>query len=313
MSDKDLTGYDTDDAVTGQPDEEVYLYHAPEDLAAEAGTLVCGSCDPTGARPVGVAFEKLKQDGEGLAVGRIGSNEEWLHNQGIAANVPGWTPWKSQQATYQSRYLSDSGRLFFNSSGALVPQDVNGTEDVYEYEPPGVGNCTAASVVYSVRSRGCVSLISSGQDARESGFLDASGTGGDVFFLTAARLVPQDYDTALDVYDARECTEAAACYPAPAVTPPPCETGDACKPAPTPQPLIFGAPASETFSGVGNLTPSASGVVVAKVKSLTKAQKLARALKACHSSRGKRRRGCERQAKARFARRSPAVAKRGRG
>jgi DNA-binding beta-propeller fold protein YncE len=308
MSDRDLTGYDTRDAVTGQPDEEVYLYHAPEDLASEAGELVCASCDPTGARPVGEEFQKL-QKGANLAIGET----SWGSSQGIAANVPGWTTWEQRASTYQSRYLSDSGRLFFNSSDALVPQDVNGNEDVYEYEPPDVGTCSTASVLYSPRSQGCVDLISSGQDPQESGFLDASGTGGDVFFLTAAKLMPQDYDTALDVYDARECTEAAACYPAPAVTPPACDTGDSCKAAPTPQPLIFGAPASETFSGVGNVTPSTSVVVVTKVKSLTKAQKLARALNACHSRRGKRRRMCERRARARFARRGPAVAKKGRG
>ena len=35
--------------TTGQPDQEVFLY----DAAAEggAGTLVCASCNPTGARP----------------------------------------------------------------------------------------------------------------------------------------------------------------------------------------------------------------------------------------------------------------------
>ena len=47
MSDSPLTGYDNRDAVTGQPDEEVYLYDAA------AGRLVCASCDPTGARPHG--------------------------------------------------------------------------------------------------------------------------------------------------------------------------------------------------------------------------------------------------------------------
>ena len=36
---------------------------------------------------------------------------------------------------YQSRYLSNEGRLFFNSADALVPHDSNGREDVYEYEP----------------------------------------------------------------------------------------------------------------------------------------------------------------------------------
>ena len=30
MSDRSLTGYDNHDAHSGKPDEEVFLYHAPE-------------------------------------------------------------------------------------------------------------------------------------------------------------------------------------------------------------------------------------------------------------------------------------------
>jgi hypothetical protein len=37
MSQRELTGYDTHDAISGQPDEEVYLYHAPESLAKWSG------------------------------------------------------------------------------------------------------------------------------------------------------------------------------------------------------------------------------------------------------------------------------------
>jgi WD40-like Beta Propeller Repeat len=306
MSQRGLTGYDTRDAVSGKPDEEVYLYHAPADLATEAGALVCASCDPTGARPVGVEYKKLDDE-------LVGGFGVWGGNQGIAANIPGWTPYELSHSLYQSRYLSDSGRLFFNSSDALVPQDVNGNEDVYEYEPPGTGDCTTGSVRFSERSGGCVGLVSSGQAVGESAFLDASGNGGDVFFLTAAKLVSQDYDTALDVYDAHECTSQAPCFPAPVAVPPPCGTGDACKAAPSPQPAIFGASGSATFSGAGNVGATVPGAGV-KAKSLTRAQKRARALKACHSRKGKRRRVCERQAKARYAaRRSSMSAKKGRG
>jgi hypothetical protein len=319
MSQRELTGYNTHDAVSGQPDEEVYLYHAPEDLASEAGTLVCASCDPTGARPVGVEYDKLSSPERERAIGSIrwGSDDPW-----IAANVPGWTPYTSAgtaQPIYQSRYLSDSGRLFFDSNDALVPQDVNGNEDVYEYEPAGYTNeegrvqCAGVSATFSGRSGGCVDLISSGQDSEESSFMDASGSGGDVFFVTAARLVGQDYDTAYDVYDAHECTSAAPCFPAPAAVPPPCDTGDSCKPAPTPQPTIFGAPSSETFSGPGNVSPAAPTTAV-RAKPLTRAQRLALALKACHSRRGTRRGVCERQARARYgARKSSRAAKKDRG
>jgi hypothetical protein len=148
MSDEDLTGYDTRDAVSGALDQEVYLYEAG------ANRLVCASCDPTGGRPVGVPYE-----GRALAAG---DNELQYADGTIAANLPPWTQSNKHYFLYQPRYLSSSGRLFFDSVGPLVPQDVSGTEDVYEYEPTGVGNCEVTSATYSERSGGCVNLISSG-------------------------------------------------------------------------------------------------------------------------------------------------------
>ena len=81
---------------------------------------------------------------------------------------------------------------------------------------------------FSPASGGCVGLISSGTSAEESAFLDASENGDDVFFLTASRLVPQDVDTALDVYDAHVCSAASPCPPPSAAVTPACE-GDACQ------------------------------------------------------------------------------------
>src|SRR4029077_7319627 len=97
---------------------------------------------------------------------------------------------------YQSRYLSNSGRLFFNAYDALVPRDANGTWDVYQYEPAGVGGCTESSPTYGPASGGCVGLISSGNSPQESVFLDASANGNDVFLLSSAQLPPNPTDTA---------------------------------------------------------------------------------------------------------------------
>jgi hypothetical protein len=251
MSDTSVTGYDNLDANSGAPDQEVYLYDA------STGRVVCASCNPTNARPVGRLEEGLTATG----APPLTDPEPLWQNEWVAANVPGWTSVNLDQALYQSRYLSDEGRLFFDSSDALVPADVNGQEDVYEYEPAGVGSCKApgygrsASVVFEESTGGCVGLISAGTSSVESAFLDASETGGDVFFLTESRLLPQDYDLSYDVYDAHECTASAPCAPPQALAPPPCTTGDACKPAPTPQPALYGAPSSETFSGAGNIVP----------------------------------------------------------
>jgi hypothetical protein len=300
MSQGSPTGYDNLDANSGVPDAEVFLYDAS---AGPTGRVVCASCDPTGARPVGVLTS-------GGTTPTFDTPRAW-ENSWLAADIPGWTPKELGHALYQPRFLSNSGRLFFNSFDALVPAAVNGQEDVYEFEPAGVGSCQASdygqssSVVFSEREDGCVGLISGGTSPQESGFLDASETGGDVFFLTTTRLSPQDYDTSYDVYDAHECTAASPCAPPPPLAPPPCTTGDACKPGPTPQPAIFGAPSSETFSGAGNVAPATSEPAVTP-RSSGQPQRLAKALKACRKKPKRRRAGCESRARRRYGGKSAA-------
>ena len=297
MSDQALTGYDNRDAQgyeheaipgtnpvqyrvvlnkEGQPvpapDEEVYEYDATN------GRTSCVSCDPSGARPVGI-YTGPQEHNAPLVGNHLSWAERWL-----AAYVPGWTPFENQVARYESRYLSNTGRLFFNGRSALVPNDVNNQWDVYEYEPESVGDCNSnvstGSRTYkhahlvAVEGRdveeapGCVGLISNGESKDESAFLDASETGGegphgeelqqgggDVFFLTTSKLTPQDVDDSYDIYDAHECTSESPCSQ-PATSPPPCTTEASCKASPTPQPSIYGPPASATFSGPGNLTPA---------------------------------------------------------
>jgi hypothetical protein len=247
MSDNSLTGYDNRDASSGHPDEEVFLYDEAR------GHLTCVSCNPTGARPTGVAANAS------LLSNRA---DAWQVGHWLAADIPSWdSVTEPGLAPYQPRYLTDDGRLFFDSFDSLVPQDTNGKADVYEYEPERVGSCEGQD--------GCVSLISSGTSGEESALLDASGTGRggeegeDVFFLTAARLTAQDYDTSFDVYDAHACSSAVSCPNEP-VSPPECSSGDSCKAAPSLQPAIFGAPASATFSGAGNLPAPPPAAVAPK-------------------------------------------------
>jgi hypothetical protein len=280
MSDRDLTGYDTLDAATGEPDEEVYLYDAG------ANTLACASCDPTGERPVGLITEK----------GRL--NHYGIGHYGVAAIVPGWDGFERAVVSgidqmYQPRYLSDSGRLFFDSKDGLVPRDVNGALDVYEYEPEGVPTgehaCSSATQSgsevfkparpFEVEGRrgeegaGCVALISSGTSPEESTFLDASETGSDVFFRTTSKLAAQDTDDAPDIYDAHECTVGSACLGVQAVQPPPCDTEGSCRGTPAPQPAIYGAPSSATFTGSGDLAPPAVVAPRSGVKEATKCRR----------------------------------------
>ena len=235
---KSLTGYDNATAV-GLPLEEVFLYNAA------SNQLACASCNPSGEAPT-----HFSPDG--------GAN---------MANI---------EADAAPRYLSDGGRLFFQTGEALVPSDTNGQLDVYEYED------------------GRVYLISSGTSSRESTFTGASEDGGDVFFRSSQALVPQDNQEGMDaLYDAR----IEGGFPVVA-SPSPCATADACRTPVSPQPSIYGAPSSQTFSGAGNLVPSVPSAV--KPKALTRTQKRVRALTACRKSyrhSKERRVACERKAR----------------
>lgn len=305
MSNRSLTGYDNNDAITGNPDEEVYLYDA------QTGRLACASCNPTGARPVGVEVGQVANGGAGngnLVDILAGLGGAYGDHTGIAANLPGGVQIETKRRSlYQPRYLSDSGRLFFNSSDALVPRDINRQEDVYEYEPLGIKSsegkelCAESSQTFSARSDGCVDLISSGTSSAESGFMDASETGGDVFFLTKSKLLPEDFDTALDVYDAHECTSQVPCIPEPPVSPPACTNAESCRAAPSPQPSIFGSPASATFSGAGNVSSAAKPVPKSTTTDQARVQKLRRALAACRKRPRRAQRSCRAKARSRYS------------
>jgi hypothetical protein len=301
MSQAPITGYDNIDAnpaAKGARDEEVFLYDAVE------GSLRCVSCDPSGARPEGVLDHEKAGEGLGLVVdrrlvwGREG-NEHWL-----GGNIPGWTSQTLVSALYQSRYLSNNGRLFFNSPDRLVPAAKNHEEDVYEYEPSGVGNCES-------QTGGCVSLLSGGESERESAFLEATPDGSNVFFLTQAQLLPgQDTDTAFDIYDARECVPASPCLASPPGKEEPCVETETCRPAEPSQSLPNGPAGTASFTGPGTTIappppPSGEGEVKGKKasKHLTRAQKLKRALKACrkrHAHAKHERKACEHKARKRY-------------
>ena len=257
MSDESLTDYNNRDSVSAEPDEEVFLYDA------ETKHLICASCNPTAARPNGV-FES------GEALGPLVDRPALWPNRWLASSIPGWTKVDEAHALYQSRYLLNNGRLFFNSADSLVPQDTNGTEDVYEYEPLNVGNCALSNTTFNGKVEGCVSLISSGTSGDESAFLDASESGEDVFFLTSAKLVPQDYDNAFDVYDAHICSETAPCHSAP-VSPPACTTVESCRAGKASELEVFGRPSSAIFSGPGDALPK-----IAKKKKKKKRKTISR-------------------------------------
>jgi hypothetical protein len=244
MSSESLTGYDNTDAIGANPksatdanpigpisingdaDFEVFLYDA------DAGELTCASCNPSGARPVGrplvrpFSTEDNSDIDFGIGITGTPSRQFWT-----AAWIPTW-----ENEFHPSRVLSDDGsRLFFNSFDALVLEDTNGAQDVYQWEEQGTGGCEKAE--------GCISLISTGQSPQKSEFIDASADGEDVFIRTKSSIDPDDPGL-YDLYDAR----VGGGYPIP-TEPPPC-VGDACQSVPSAP--NDPTPASAGFRGAGS-------------------------------------------------------------
>lgn len=249
----DPGGYDNEQAEPGECEakiseievdeagecREVFLYDA------EARTLVCASCNATGARPRGPASL-------------------------------GEAPAESTSSSYRRRNFSESGVLFFDSWDALVAGSAGGVENVYEYE---------GGRVYPI------SDTASGDSAF---LLDASANGENVFFATDDRLLPSDTEGDLVVYDARE----NGGFPVSVVPSLVC-SGEGCRAPESSQPE-FAAPATSTFSGPGNLVPPAPAAPV-KAKLLTRAQKLAAALKSCRRDRKKAKRAsCEKHVRSEY-------------
>jgi hypothetical protein len=197
----------------------------------------------------------------------------------------------------------DGAYAFFSSSTGLTPLALDNACVVEE-----AGECTErATNIYEYHA-GHVYLISDGQDRHRGSAVSgigASPSGSDVFFATADPLLPQDTNTQADVYDAR----IGGGFPAPA-NPVSCGGEAGCRAAPGAAP-VFGAPTSSTYSGAGNLTSSASAPPQkAAPRSSTRAQKLARALKACRAKRRRQRAGCESRARKLYAATSRATKKR---
>ena len=179
----------------------------------EDDELTCASCNPSGARPLS------------------------------SAGFPNsYTPYE------QPRYVLNDGRVFFTTGDALDLHDTNGVQDIYEFERPEVGDCTADGPTFSEVSGGCVNLISSGKSVDDSYLLDASADGRDVFISTRQSFVPEDKATDTDVYDAR----VGGREPTPPQ--PTCE-GEACRGAASTA-VPASRPGTASFEGPGD--PKAS-------------------------------------------------------
>jgi DNA-binding beta-propeller fold protein YncE len=232
----------------------------------ESNGLVCVSCNPTKERPVGSSALSLIKPGSGFMA--------------------------------QPSNLLDDGRVFFDSIDVLSPQDkYPGVENVYEYEPNEIGSC-------SERKEGCIFMISTGMEEADSSFVNATPSGGDVYFTTRSELVPQDQDELMDLYDAREggggfTTETPA---------QPCTDSETCQgSAPSSSSAIVetqpSAQPSGTLPGMGNIPTTTTPAPPPPPVHLTPAQLLAKALGACRhrfKAHHVKRVACEKSARERY-------------
>jgi hypothetical protein len=174
------------------------------------------------------------------------------------------------------RNVSDTGQVFFDTQSPLVSAARNGVSNVYEYEA------------------GQVHILTSGTAESPSYFYDASSDGGDAYLITAQVLTPGASSAELSLYDVKIDGGFPASQSA---SPGPC-SGEACSGVQSvvPRPPLI---SSASVSGQGNLEPAVSKP--AAVRSLTSAQRLAKALKSCRAKRNRHKRGaCEAQARKRY-------------
>ena len=206
-----------DPEVAGDRCRQIYLYDAPSD------ELSCLTC---------VAGSSVA--GDANLFGNSDLRRPVGDNAQRAVDAPLDLP----------RNLSPDGRrAFFETARPLVSADENNAIDVYEWEDSALDG------------EGELRLISSGRDATDSKFLDASPSGRDVFFTTRDRLVGIDSDNQVDLYDARIGGGIAAQNPAPA--PPPCE-GENCQGATSPAPVLPGVGSGGASQGDLDLGPRPS-------------------------------------------------------
>jgi hypothetical protein len=260
-------------------------------------------------RPEGPA-QIYRYDAQTAGIVRVSIGQNGFNDNGNAGTaepdiVHAYKGWQTaaSPANGNPTMSNDGQYVFFESPVALAPGALN---EVPVNKVPPLREFLAQNI-YEFHD-GQVYLISDGKDTSpnpgdpstksSTRLVGSDESGRNVFFWTTSQVTPQDTDTQRDIYDARICETGDPC-----VTPP--AAAQACQEAtcqgPSPAPPGFATPGSATYSGPGNLSLPQSGPP-AKPKPLTRAQKLAKALKACRAKHNKQRRHvCERAAHKKYA------------
>jgi hypothetical protein len=220
-----------------------------------------------------------------ISIGAGGFNDNGNAGTADAAIVlPAYHEGRAGQPRRDPTMSHDGAFVFFMSPVGLTPRALNEVQIGVTAER---GEPEYAENVYEWHE-GQVHLISDGRDASRDRstvcgelptsssvcLIGSDATGANVFFTTADSLVGSGEETGVDIYDARICTSGDPCITSPPPPPPPC-VGEACHGTPAGSP-VFGAPASATFSGAGDLAAPSVPVVKAKKTKKAKPKKKAK-------------------------------------
>ncbi len=278
-----------------------YDGHEPMDTTGDGEFLVFTSSAELTRDDTGSEAQVFRYDTATAALVRVSAGEEGFNDDGNSALRPALIEHAGSEteggigAVGRDPHpaVAEDGTVVFKSSAGLTARAL---DEVCVYEE--AGECFEyAQNVYEYRE-GHVYLIS-GNVSHPLGLFEGAvaigESGRDIFFESREALVPQDPDTLTDVYDAR----VDGGFPRSAL-PAACAGADCQQPAPAPRGEA--PPASSTFSGPAGPVPGTT-VAAAKPKQrpLTRAQRLAAALKLCRKEPKARRGRCRARARHQFA------------
>jgi hypothetical protein len=226
------------------------------------------------------ARQVFEYDAETGELVRVSIGQNGFNDNGNTAIFNARPP--RQDAGWPLAVSNDGAYVVFQSADGLTPGALN--RDRGEFTRENINGELVKEPYYANNAYeyhdGNVYLISDGRDASYSsiGLSTAessvqvrgiSPSGDDIFFETADRLVPQDLDTEIDLYDAR----IDGGFPAPVSLLPSC-SGDACQGQLSPSPTLL-SPGSESQAGATPplVTPAPAHTLAAKPKPKAKACK----------------------------------------
>ena len=149
-----LTGFDNTDASSGSPDDEIFLYDAT------SGSLVCASCNVTGKQPIGPSSldpveSAVLGGGDMYLQHNLSDDGSRLFFDSGDAIVPTDSNGHIDVYEYENgqKFLLTSGTsdddslfydastngndVFFATRDQLVPQDIDGNQDIYDARVDG--------------------------------------------------------------------------------------------------------------------------------------------------------------------------------